>query len=150
MKDKLTAKEEKFVQGLFSGLSQRKAWKQAFPEDASTNETIDNNASKLAKRNEIIARLTELQDEVKEKNVWTIERLIKKFEEIGEKSLDEEEIFDRNGKPTGLLKFDSGGANKAYENIGKLLGFYTEQVKHSGETGVRIIYDIPRRNGKPT
>lgn len=142
MKDKLTPKEEKFVQGLFSGLSQRKAYKQAFDSENMQDSTIDRKACELAKESKITARLKELQNEVTEKNVWTIEKLIKKFEEIGEKSLDEDEVVGRNGKPTGFFKFDSGGANKAYENIGKLLGMYTEKIKHSGNIGVTIIDNI--------
>jgi len=129
----LTPKQEKFVQGLFAGFSQRKAYKLAFNVDKMKDETIDNMACKLSKENEISARLTQLQDEVKEKNKWTVERLIERFETIGDRCMQAEAVKDNQGLPTGEYKFDSAGANKSTENIGKLLGYYTEQIKHSGE-----------------
>ena len=44
----LTVKQEKFVQGLFKGLTQREAYKQAFNTENMKDATIDNNAYKLA------------------------------------------------------------------------------------------------------
>ena len=42
------AKQERFVQGLVSGLSQRKAYLAAFPSSARWKEsTVDNKASEL-------------------------------------------------------------------------------------------------------
>jgi hypothetical protein len=44
----LTIKQEKFCQGLFSGLTQREAYKQAFKTDNMADKTIDEAACKLA------------------------------------------------------------------------------------------------------
>ena len=49
MAGKLTVKQEKYVQGLFAGLSQREAYKQAYNCENMTDKTIDEKACKLSK-----------------------------------------------------------------------------------------------------
>lgn len=67
MANELTPKQEKFVQGLFSGLSQREAYKQSYDAKNMVDKTIDETASKLLKDHKIATRLGELQEEVKKK-----------------------------------------------------------------------------------
>jgi phage terminase small subunit len=148
MANELTPKQEKFVQGLFVGLSQRQAYKEAYDAKNMKDKSIDEKSCELASNVKIKARLTELQDEVKEKNKWTVERLIDEFVEIKERCKTEIPVLDSTGQETGEYKFDSNGAIKSLENIGKLLKMYTDKVEHSGETGVKIIYDIPRKSSK--
>ena len=40
-----------------------------------------------------------------------------------------EPVLNKEGKPIGQWRFDSMGANKAIENIGKYLGMFTERVE---------------------
>lgn len=55
------ARHEKFAQGIASGLSQRKAYRAAFPNSAKWKDTtVDNRASELAKTSEVLGRLGEL------------------------------------------------------------------------------------------
>ena len=44
--------------------------------------------------------------------------------------------------PTGEYQFDSSGANKATELIGKHLGMFKETIKHEGSMNVTFIDDI--------
>ncbi len=138
----LTPKQEKFVQGLFAGLSQRKAYKEAFNAENMSDNLIDKEACILAKNSKVSVRLKELQDARAKENGWTIDKLINEFEEIKDMCKTAKPVYDYNGEPTGEYRFDSNGAVKSLENIGKLLGFYTEQIKHSGNIGVKIIDDI--------
>lgn len=138
MADKLTPKEERFVQGLFAGLSQREAYKQAYNASKMQDNTIDNKAYILANSNEIRVRLKELQDEMKEQNKWTVQKLIEEFEEIKERCKTAKPVLDFNGEPTGEYRFDANGAVKSLENIGKLMGFYTDKVEHSGTIQIKI------------
>lgn len=142
MADRLTAKEEKFVQGLFAGLSQRKAYKEAYDTSNMQDNTIDTAAYNLAKKTEITMRLKELTEQQAERTGWTIDKLIKEFEEVKEMCKCATPVLDRQGEPTGEYRFDSVGAVKSLENIGKLLGMYTEKVQHSGTVGVKIVDDI--------
>lgn len=57
------AKHEAFVQALFSGKSQRVAYREAFPNaEKWADKTVDNRAYELANDREILGRLEELQD----------------------------------------------------------------------------------------
>ena len=95
----LTAKQEKFVQGLVSGLSQRQAYYEAFPNSKKWKpETVDNKASKLFKESEILARYNELMDEHKEKALWTREEAVNDLKWLKEQT--KQSIIDE--------KFDNG------------------------------------------
>jgi phage terminase small subunit len=82
MSDKLTIKQEKFAQGLFAGLSQREAYKQAYDCDNMTDKTIDEKACLLANNDKIRARLDELVNELKERNMITVERVLEQLGKI--------------------------------------------------------------------
>lgn len=63
---------EKFAQGIANGLSQRKAYRAAFPNSAKWKDTtVDNRASELAKSSEVLGRLKELAEETSSKAVMT-------------------------------------------------------------------------------
>lgn len=65
------ARHEKFVQGLIAGLSQRKAYRAAFPGSAKwKDKTVDNHASDLFS-GEVLGRYQEIQDEQKEAALLT-------------------------------------------------------------------------------
>jgi phage terminase small subunit len=80
---KITARQERFVQALFSGLSQRQAYMEAYNCRTCKGATIDNRASKLFKKEQVSARLTELQNELKNRNIVTKERILEEFAKIG-------------------------------------------------------------------
>lgn len=63
----LTDKQEKFVQGLLKGLSQREAYKQAYNTSKMSDKTIDEVASKLFKNHKVTTRYNELHGKVVEK-----------------------------------------------------------------------------------
>jgi len=55
------ARHEKFAQGIASGLSQRKAYRAAFPNSQKwKDETVDVKASELKKNDKVLVRLEEL------------------------------------------------------------------------------------------
>lgn len=70
---KLTPKQERFVQALFAGASQRQAYRAAYDCQRSSDKTVDNKASKLFARDEVRARLEELQGAAAERIQWDIE-----------------------------------------------------------------------------
>ena len=74
---KLTAKQEKYVQGLISGLSQREAYRKAYPNATQWKDsTVDENASRAIKNSKILARYQELMAEHKQKALWTREKAV--------------------------------------------------------------------------
>jgi len=59
---KLTDKQERFVQELIKGKSQREAYKTAYNAEKMSDSAIDVNASKLLKNTKVALRLNELRD----------------------------------------------------------------------------------------
>ncbi len=108
MADKLTVRQEKYVQCLFAGLSQREAYKQAFKADKMKNETIDVKACNLAKLDKVRIRLGELQDEYKERNMVTKERVLKEYARLG--YYDPRKFFNNDGSPKGIHELDDDTA----------------------------------------
>lgn len=80
---------------------------------------------------------------------WVLERL----RTVVERCLQEVEVLDRKGNPTGRFVFDSKGANRALELIGKHHGMWKEseplkvlvggalEVKSADEAWQKILRD---------
>lgn len=64
----LTQKQEKFVQNLIIGMSQREAYKNSYNASNMADDTIDNKACNLFKQDKIRARYEELIGILNEKN----------------------------------------------------------------------------------
>jgi phage terminase small subunit len=111
MADKLTIKQERFAQGLFAGLSQREAYKQAYNAERMKDKTIDEAAARLAADSKVAARIQQLTDELKERNMVTVERVLAELAKVGfangsdfAKVVEKtriEEIKDEEGNVTG-------------------------------------------------
>ena len=105
---KLTAKQEKYVQGLVAGLSQRKAYKEAYPSSNKWKDaTIDNKASALLREDEISARYNELMDEHKAKALWTREEAVNTLKWLVEKSVqsidNQDDGYVRQGTSNAIV-----------------------------------------------
>lgn len=73
--EKLTIKQEKFVQNLLKGMSQREAYKNSYDASNMKNETIDRRASELFKNGKVKARYKELNKRAENKAIMSaIER----------------------------------------------------------------------------
>jgi phage terminase small subunit len=81
-KDRLTPKQERYVQGLFAGLSQREAYRQAYSHNKMTDKQVDEEACKLAAHPKIVQRLDELQGIMASKNMATVDRVIAELSRI--------------------------------------------------------------------
>ena len=75
MSSKLTLKQEKYVQNLIKGMSQRQAYKNAFDTSNMKDETIDNKAYLLLKKDEVRVRYEELTKKAEDEAIMSaIER----------------------------------------------------------------------------
>jgi phage terminase small subunit len=138
MADKgLTIKQEKYAQGLFAGLSQREAYKQAYDCSNTADKTVDENACRLAADSKVIARIEELENELKLRNMVTVERVIAEYAKIG--FFDPRKLFNDNGSPKEITELDDDTAaslagldvQEVYEGYGddrKFIG-YTKKYK---------------------
>ncbi len=67
----LTAKQEKFVQNLVKGMSQREAYKNSYNASKMKDATIDVKASLLFKQDKIRVRYEELTERTAKKTIIT-------------------------------------------------------------------------------
>ncbi|WP_325166633.1 terminase small subunit [Viridibacillus soli] len=112
-----------------------------------SERTARSQASQLLADVGILARIVEMKktraDRLNLDAYWVLKRLM----DISERAMQVEAAmeFDYDSKslvPTGEFQFDSAGANKATELIGKHLGMFKETVKHEGSMNVIFIDDI--------
>jgi phage terminase small subunit len=82
MSDKLTIKQEKYAQGLFAGLSKREAYKQAYDAENMSDECIDVEACILAANHNVTIRIDELTNELKERNMVKVEKVLAEMAHI--------------------------------------------------------------------
>jgi len=119
-KNRLTPKQEKFVQNLFNGMSQRKAYIQAGYSDNSSDAVIDVRACELAKSSKVSGRLSELQKAAEEKAVMTRAEILARLSDIAR-----EEITNRHGVPI------RGSNLQAMAELNKMQGHYApEKFEH--------------------
>ena len=85
----LTPKQEKFVQALISGMSQREAYKEAYNAANMKDEVIDVRASELLKKSKVKVRYEELVNENKQKALYTLEDSINDLIWIKEKAKED-------------------------------------------------------------
>lgn len=145
---KLTDKQELFIREYMKDLNATQAYIRA---GYKVSENVaKTNASRLLSNANIRARIDELINKRSEKLELDAQWVLTKLKDVAERCLTEVEPileFDhdsRSMQETGEYRFDSQGANRALELIGKHLKMFTDKVEHSGEAGVRIINDIPR------
>lgn len=105
---KLTAKQELYVQGLVTGLSQRKAYREAYPSSQKWKDsTVDSKASHLLKEDKVSARYSELMNEHKEKAMWTREESVNVLKWLLEQSVEsikaQDEGYVRQGTSNAII-----------------------------------------------
>lgn len=88
-------------------------------------------ASQLLKNKDILNTIKQNQKELVESSCLTEEKVIAKVEEILERCMSAEPVMEWNYEehryePTGEYQFDSKGALKAIEMLGKHLGMFNK------------------------
>ena len=118
MTDKLTQRQEKFVQGLVAGLSQRKAYKEAYNAQKMADSTIDSRASKLLKEYKVNTRYRELLKEFSNRALWSREQAFNEYEWLKNKaraSIEQDGI--RQANSNAFLSALDGMNNMAWKDF---------------------------------
>ena len=136
----LTAKEEKYVQGLVTGLSQRKAYREAYPSSEDLKDrTVDSRASELFKKSNVLGRYNELMEEHKDKALWTREEAVNELKWLYKQAIksieEQDEGYVRQGTSSALL-----GAIQELNKLEDLYPSDKHQVEHIGQ--VNFVDDI--------
>lgn len=117
--DKLTPKQELFVQGIISGLSQRQAYRQAYPSAKKWRDNVvDNKASELLKNGEVLVRYRELLKQFSNMSLWSREQAFNEYEWLKNKaraSIENEGI--RQANSNAFLSALDGMNNMAFRDL---------------------------------
>lgn len=116
--DKLTPKQELFVQGIISGLSQRQAYRQAYKAEKMTDLAVDVQASKLLKSPKITLRYRELLKQFSNMSLWSREQAFNEYEWLKNKaraSIENEGI--RQANSNAFLSALDGMNNIAWKDF---------------------------------
>ncbi|EKU92850.1 Terminase small subunit [Alloiococcus otitis] len=134
---KLTSKQERFVQGLVSGLTQRQAFiKAGYTSKGKSGDYLDNEAWKKTQLPQVRARYKELMEEHKNKALWTREEAINSLKWLHDQAIrsiqGEDEGYVRKGTSDALIN--------AIQELNKLEDLYpAEKIE---QTNRNIELDI--------
>ena len=136
----LTSKQEKYVQGLVAGLSQRQAYREAYPSSKEWKDrTVDSRASELFKKSNVLGRYNELMEEHKDKALWTREEAVNELKWLYKQAIksieEQDEGYVRQGTSSALL-----GAIQELNKLEDLYPSDKHQVEHIGQ--VSFVDDI--------
>lgn len=117
--DKLTQKQELFVQGIISGLPQRQAYRQAFPSSKKWKEsTVDVKASELLRNGKVLVRYRELLKQFSNMSLWAREQAFNEYEWLKNKARASIEIEGvRQANSNAFLAALDGMNNMAFHDL---------------------------------
>ena len=121
----LTPKQERFIQNIVSGMSQRQAYKEAYNAENMKDETIDNEAYKLFKSPDISTRYKELMEQLEDEMLMTAREKRRMLKEMA---------LDLNNSVTDRIK--------AIDTDNKMTGEYVTKIEGDiGITSIRVDID---------
>lgn len=139
----LTTKQELFVQGIVSGLSQRQAYRRAYKSENMADDTVDKKASLLFNKGEIRGRYRELLKQFSNMSLWSREQAFNEYEWLKNKARqDIENEGVRQANSNAFLSALEGMNNIAFKELeleDKKLAKEIEllQVKLDAEKGAK-------------
>lgn len=137
MSEKLTLKQEKFVQNLIKGMSQREAYKNSYDAKNMKDETIDTRACELFKNSKIKARYEELLKRLEDKAIMSAEERMKWLSKVIKADIKVEREYDNEVKEYDPYMSDR---LKAMDILNKMDGQYTTKIE--GNISVEKIEDL--------
>lgn len=156
--NRLTPKQEKFVEEIAKGKTQRQAYLVAYPNSKNYKEnTIDSRASVLMKNKKVIKRLNELKQSTEKKVEWTRKKALETINyvmEMNQKDIERiNEAFNTeiDLKEAKILELGQEMAQcqsiKELANLSKRMQNLTEEIaklkkqRRTSGTNVRGIYE---------
>lgn len=89
-------------------------------------KTANAQAARLLTKVNIQEEIKQLQNERIEATGISADYVLNSLKSVAERCMQEEQVFDREGNPTGEYQFAHAGANKALELLGKYLKLFTD------------------------
>lgn len=144
----MTPKQEAFVREYLIDLNATAAYKRAGYRARGNAAEVE--AHRLLRNPKIAELVQEAMDERAERTEITADYVLSGIKEIAERCLQRAPVMEGRGEDRAQMvdeegrhvwTFDSSGANKAFENLGKHLKLFTDKVETSGSVTVNIAGD---------
>lgn len=137
----LTPKQERFIQNIVSGMSQRQAYKEAYNAENMTDESIDVEACRLFNNPNVSLRYKELLEEIKDAAIMTATERMIWLSEVVNGEIKDTVYYNVNGVNTPIEKVaDISTKIKALDTLNKMSGEYTTKIE--GNIGVSKLEDL--------
>ena len=129
----LTPKQEKFVQCLVKGMSQREAYKNSYNADKMKDTTIDNKASDLFKKGEIRARYDELVKRLEDTAIMDAKERMKWLTKVIKGDVKEKYTYWDDGEQyEGEREADLTTKIRAVDTLNKMDNSYQQNINIKG------------------
>lgn len=139
MKEELTPKQERFIQNIVSGMTQRQAYKEAFGAEYDDN-AIDINACKLFNETKVQLRYKELMDKLEDKAIMSAKERMKWLTEVV-KGIQTNTTYGENGQAYENEAYISDKM-KAIDILNKMSGQYVTKVEADVNQDVSINIEL--------
>jgi phage terminase small subunit len=133
----LTPKQARFVEEYVLDLNASRAAIRA----GYSSRTADVQGPRLLGNVRIKRAIAEATAHRSERTAITADYVLSRLRTIGERCLQAEPVLDRAGHPTGQWRFDSAGANRAFELLGKHLRLFVDRAELSGPDGGPVTFE---------
>lgn len=136
MTDTLNLKQDLFCREYLVDLNATKAAIRA----GYSQKTAKQIGQRLLKTTKVNNTIQELQlDKIERLNLSTDEIIIN-LKSIVERCMQAEPILDKDGRPTGLYRFNAAGAIRALELLGRHIGMFSDKlnVEHKGDVAIKV------------
>jgi len=164
-KNGLTDNQQRFADYYLSnGCNAKQAYISAY--GVKNEKSAESLSSKMLRNVKVSAYIEQRQKDLQEATQVTQEYVIKNLKEVAERCMKhkpvmvfnpvekcyeqkQEELFDEDGNSagyTGVYTFDSMGANRALELLGKTLGMFSDKSDNNVPTVINISYDYGENN----
>jgi phage terminase small subunit len=150
----LTINQQKFADYyLANGCNATKAYMDTYVK--AGEDTAKVNGCRMLKNTYVHEYILKRQAEIQEKTQVTQEYCVMNLKEVVERCLQHKAVMEYNktsGKyePTGEFTFDSIGANKALELLGKTLGIYIDKTDNTLNADTGLLSSILSQLGGGT
>lgn len=130
MQKKLTPKQQRFVEEYLVDLNATQACVRAGYSKKTAQRIGSENLSKPL----IAAEIKKGSKIITEKTEVSAESIVTRLNILANRCMQAEPVTDKDGNPIGDYKFDSSGANKALELLGKTKAMFVDKIKTEDTT----------------
>lgn len=99
--------------------------------------------TRLMRNVNVRSEIEKLMADAAERCGITVEFILNGLREVAERCMQGKERLAKDGTPLGVWQFDSAGANRAMELLGRYKGMFVDKHEVTGKDGGAIIINYP-------